>query len=400
MHIKYGKRSDTMKFKYKNFMAKYLLFFYVLIFIFLVFSGCAVFRDFGTSSGINYALAKNGATVTASNYTPGRNLYSVINGITSSEDWDNGEGWEARFTRRRPDSVGWNRLDPRSKMEYGSEWLEVQFSGDKIINRIVIYPLNSQKYPVSRYGIKEAWIQIWKANGWTTIGEIQGGLIVATRGIERKPAGERIEFKFEPTKTDKIRVVVFQSNDVEAVGGGWTSDIKTENSVARIVEIEALGTQSAPTKEQKFVKSAPDFNLQDINGQWTKLSNYKGKIVIVTFWASWSPESQSQINDLSNLYNQYLNEKVVIIGISTDEGGTERIKDFVQSRGLRYPILIADTGVKSAYGGIGKLPTTFVIDQNGNIFKEYTGYKGGHLIDLDIKKLLQNNENSLLEDND
>jgi len=57
----------------------------------LIFSGCAVFKDFGSNSGINYAFAKNGATVNASNYTAGRDLYTVINGITSSDEWDNGE---------------------------------------------------------------------------------------------------------------------------------------------------------------------------------------------------------------------------------------------------------------------------------------------------------------------
>jgi peroxiredoxin len=354
-----------------------------------IFSGCAVFQGFGTVSGINYALAKNGGNVTASNITQGRDLYTVINGAVSSDGWDNGEGWECRFQRRRIDGIGWSRLDPRSKMEYGSAWLEVQFKDEKIINKITIYTLDSKKYPASKYGIKEAWIQLWKEYGWITVGEIQNGFITSKNNLDRKTAGGKILFKFEPTKTDKIRMVVFQSNDAEVVGGGWSSDRKTENSVARVVEIEASGTQSAPLTNQQWVKTAPEFNLQDINGQWVKLSNFKGKVVIVSFWAAWSPESQQQVRDLNTLNSQYTDGKVVILGISVDEGGAERIRNFVQANGLLYPILIADTGVKSAYGGIGKLPTTLVIDQNGNIIKEYTVYRGGHLIDLDIKKLLQ-----------
>lgn len=367
----------------------------------LIFSGCAIFQDFGSISGINYALVKNGTTVTASNYTAGRDLYTVINGITSSDEWDNGEGWECRFQRRRPDSAGWNRLDPRSNIEYGSAWLEIQFKGEKIINKVILYTLDSKKYPASRYGIKEAWLQLWKDYGWVTVGEIQNGYIASKNNLDRKPAGGKILFKFEPTKTDKIRLVVFQSNDVEVVGEGWRSDRKTENSVARLIEIEVTGTQSSSNStEKQWVKIAPEFNLQDINDKWVKLSDFKGKVVIVTFWAAWSPESQSQVRDLNNLHNQYINEKLAIIGISIDEGGAERIRDFVQSNGLRYPILIADTGVKSNYGGIGKLPTTFIIDQDGNIFKEYGGYRGGHLIDLDIKKLLQTNNDGSAEKNE
>jgi len=361
--------------------------FAILNLIFL--SGCAVFNKLGGEQ-TDYALEKNGATVNASNYTQGRDLFTVINGITLSDNWDSGEGWECKFTRRRPEGGGWSRLDPRTNIEYGSAWLEVQFKGEKLINKITLYPLNSTKYPASRYGIKEAWMQVWREYGWTNVGEIQGGNVISKTNLERKSASGKIEFKFDLVKTDKIRLVVFQSNDVEVEGGGWTSERKNEISIARLIEIEATGVQSvAGSSDQQWAKSAPEIYLQDINGQWFKLSDHKGKVVIVTFWAAWSPESQQQVRDLNNLYNQYKEQNVIVIGISVDEGGAERIGSFVQSSGLGYPILIADTGVKTDYGGIGKLPSTFVIDKKGNISKEYLGYRGGHLIDLDVKKLLQ-----------
>lgn len=369
---------------------KNLVLFGLFIFNLIFLSGCAVFSKFGGEQ-TNYALAKNGATINASNYTQGKDLYTVINGITSSDNWDSGEGWECKFTRRRLDGGGWSRLDPRTNIEYGSAWLEVQFKGEKMINKITLYPLNSAKYPASRYGIKEAWMQVWKEYGWTNVGEIQGGNVISKNNLDRKSASGKIEFKFDLAKTDKIRLVVFQSNDVEVEGGGWTTERRNEISVARLIEIEATGVQSVAgsSSDQQWVKSAPEIHLQDIKGQWFKLSDHKGKVVIVTFWAAWSPESQQQVRDLNNLYNQYKEQNVIIIGISVDEGGVERIGSFVQSNRLGYTILIADTNVKTAYGGIGNLPSTFVIDKNGNIFKEYPGYRGGHLIDLDVKKLLQ-----------
>ena len=355
-----------------------------------IFSGCAMMGGLGGEQA-NYALAKNGATVTASNISVGRDVNTVINGVTSSDEWDKGEGWECIFTRRRPEGIGWNRLDPRSKIDYGSAWLEVQFKGEKIINKVTVYTLDSQKYPASRYGIKEAWLQVWKEYGWTNVSEIQGGQIISKTNLDRKSVGGKIVFKFDPVNTDKIRLVVFQSNDVNVAGGGWTNDNKTENSVARVVEIEVTGIQSKPGSgafDQQRVKPAPEFYLQDINGQWYKLSDFKGKIVVVIFWAAWSPESQQEVRELNTL-SQYKDQNVVVLGISTDEGGAERIQSFVQSNGLNYPILIADTGVKTAYGGITKLPSTFIINKDGNIYKEYLGYRNGNLIEVEVKNLLQ-----------
>ena len=369
----------------------FVILFCQLVISLFVFSGCAMFNSLGGEQ-TNYALAKNGATVNVSNITAGRDVNTIINGITSSEEWDKGDGWESSFTRRRPDNAGWNRLDPRTNLEYGSAWLEVQFKGEKIINKITVYTLDSKKYPSSRYGFKEAWIQVWKEYGWTSVGEILNSQIISKTNLDRRPAVGKLIFKFDPVKTNKIRLVVFQSNDVGVVGEGWSSDRKTENSVARVVEIEATGIQSAPSSgafNQQWIKPAPEFYLQDVNDQWVKLSDFKGKIVVVVFWAVWSPEAQQEVREL-NALSQYKDQNVVTIGISTDEGGAERILSFVQSNGLNYPILIADTGVKSAYGGIAKLPSTFIIDKNGNIYKEYLGYRRGNLIEVDVKNLLQN----------
>jgi peroxiredoxin len=128
--------------------------------------------------------------------------------------------------------------------------------------------------------------------------------------------------------------------------------------------------------------------LQDMNGDWIRLSNFKSKVVLLTFWAAWSSSSKRQVRELVGLQSQYRDRGLVVIGISVNEGGAERIRSFVESSNLNYTILIADTAVKTAYGGIGKLPTNFIIDQEGNIYKEYTEYKGRHILELDIGKLL------------
>ncbi|MFC1718630.1 hypothetical protein ACFL6S_33570, partial [Candidatus Poribacteria bacterium] len=73
-----------------------------LIISLVIFSGCSVIRGLGSSGeSVNYALSSNGATASASNFTPGHDPYTAINGITSSDGWDGGEGWECRFNRER-----------------------------------------------------------------------------------------------------------------------------------------------------------------------------------------------------------------------------------------------------------------------------------------------------------
>ena len=367
-----------------------------LIISLLLFSGCAVIQSLAPGSiaqPVNYALASNSAVVSASNYTPGHNPLTTINGITSSEGWDDGEGWECRFDRKRPRSGGWSRLDPKTTIEFGVAWLEVKFDGSKLINKVTIYTLDSEKYPLARHGIRDAWLQLWKEYGWTNVGEIENGAIVFKDSLRREPALAKMVFRFDLTKTEKIRLVVFRSSDFKTGGGKWSDDRKVEKSVARVVEIEATGLAGTSDDQiassgKKRVEPAPEFVLQDMNGEWVRLSNFRGKVVIITFWAEWSSQSQRQMRELTKLYNEYRDQDVVVMGISVNEGGAERIRPFVEANNLKYTILIADTGVKSDYGGIGKLPSSFVIDQEGNIYNEYFEYRGKHIFKLDIGELL------------
>ena len=163
---------------------------------------------------------------------------------------------------------GWSRLDPRNVIDFGSAWLEVQFSGPKMINRVTIYTLDSPKYPPAKYGIREAWLQLWKEYGWTNVGEVKDGDIVSRVNLDREPVGGKIAFRFDPTKTDKIRLVIFQSNDIEVMGGSRSDETKTEKSVARVVEMEATGLERISTSEETTADAepAPEFVFQDLNG--------------------------------------------------------------------------------------------------------------------------------------
>ncbi len=135
-------------------------------------------------------------------------------------------------------------------------------------------------------------------------------------------------------------------------------------------------------------KSAPSFALQDLNGKMVNLSDFKGKVVILDFWATWCPPCVIEIPHFIELYEQYKDQGFAMVGISLDRQGVSVVESFAQKHGVNYPILMNDGRTDKAYGGITYIPTTFVIDAAGNIRQKYVGYQDKAVFEADIKALL------------
>ncbi|MCH8119361.1 MAG: TlpA family protein disulfide reductase [Planctomycetes bacterium] len=135
-------------------------------------------------------------------------------------------------------------------------------------------------------------------------------------------------------------------------------------------------------------KPAPSFTLQDLKGNQISLSDFKGKVVILDFWATWCPPCVVEIPHFIALYEQYKDQGFAMVGISVDLEGISVVKSFALKHRVNYPILMADGQVQKAYGGISNIPTTFVIDSAGNIRRKYVGYKDKAVFEADIKALL------------
>ena len=132
-----------------------------------------------------------------------------------------------------------------------------------------------------------------------------------------------------------------------------------------------------------------DFTLQDLEGRAVSLSDYKGKVVFLDFWATWCPPCRMSIPYVEKLAKKYKdNKNVVVLGINLQED-IETILDFLKKQKISYPILLSDKKVISNYK-IRSIPAFFIIDQNGNIFNQYLGFAPG--VDenwqKDIEKLL------------
>ncbi|MFC1623743.1 TlpA disulfide reductase family protein [Candidatus Omnitrophota bacterium] len=158
-------------------------------------------------------------------------------------------------------------------------------------------------------------------------------------------------------------------------------------SVVKLVNKGGISELNAELEEGAF-KEAPDFTLLDVNGDEKRLSDFKGSVIVLNFWASWCPPCRAEIPDFIELYDEYKDEGLEIIGIALDQNPDKIIGPFIEENKINYPILLGDGKVDALYGGIVSIPTTFLIDREGGIRKKYRGFTHKRVFEEDIKELL------------
>ena len=112
---------------------------------------------------------------------------------------------------------------------------------------------------------------------------------------------------------------------------------------------------------------APDFTLKDESGKQVKLSDFRGKVVLLNFWATWCGPCGLEIPWFVEFERQYRSKGLEILGVSMDEEGWQAIKPFVTEHCINYRVLLGDDSVSQLYGGVDSLPTTFIIDRDGKV---------------------------------
>jgi peroxiredoxin len=139
-------------------------------------------------------------------------------------------------------------------------------------------------------------------------------------------------------------------------------------------------------------RPAPEFTLEALDGKAVHLSDFRGKAVLLNFWATWCEPCKIEMPWFVELQKQYGPAGLQVVGIAMDDASREDIGKFANNMGVNYPILIGKEAVGEAYGGVQFLPATFYIGRDGKIVDKVFGLKGKGEIEENIKKALAEGE--------
>jgi len=155
-------------------------------------------------------------------------------------------------------------------------------------------------------------------------------------------------------------------------------------------------TVRAAVKSDKERKAAPDFALKDADGKTAHLADYKGKVVLLDFWATWCGPCKIEIPWFMEFEQKYKDQGFAVVGVSMDEDGWTVVKPYLQQLKINYRILLGNDKVGDQYGGVDSLPTTFLIDRQGRIAATHVGLSGGKDdFQNDIQRLLGTSHTSV-----
>ena len=169
-------------------------------------------------------------------------------------------------------------------------------------------------------------------------------------------------------KGEKVKKILFVFMILFMTTGIWGCQKTGESNDS----LKQTGDSTSNVETQNAKNLAPDFTLKLTDGKDIKLSDHKGKIVIIDFWATWCPPCRRGIPDLVDIQKKYQKD-VLIIGISLDNETKPDVVPFIKQYGINYPVVYGTMEVVKAYGNIQAIPTSFVVDQSGQIVDKHVG---------------------------
>ena len=185
--------------------------------------------------------------------------------------------------------------------------------------------------------------------------------------------------------TGRTRIAVIAAIVVLGIlGYGYLSD--SNGTLLADEQSKEEKKETTDKGPQKFL--APDFTLKNIEGDEVRLSDYKGKIVFINFWATWCGPCRHEVPAFVELQEEYGNDNLVILGISVDRGDLSVVPKFADEYNINYEILYSGPEVEATYGPISSIPTTYVVDRDGYIRDGMRGFPGKDYFVNVIKNLM------------
>jgi len=186
---------------------------------------------------------------------------------------------------------------------------------------------------------------------------------------------------------------------------GWANFEYRKQANERLLAAEAKGELVAATAGDapQYIsplqgKSAPGFTLEDLNGTKRSLADYKGKALLINFWATWCAPCKIETPWLIELRNRYAAQGFEVVAVSMDDldrddaaklsGEKKEIARFVEQMKMPYPVLIGGDSVSKLYGGLDDLPTSFFVNRDGTVVAVQLGLASESEIEAKIKKAM------------
>jgi peroxiredoxin len=179
-----------------------------------------------------------------------------------------------------------------------------------------------------------------------------------------------------------IRKITFAAIFVLAIASVWfyrgVVDARDRDSV-----------HAATVKPAKDRRDAPGFALKDADGKTVHLSEYRGKVVLLDFFATWCGPCKIEIPWFIEMERKNKDKGFAVLGVSMDDEGWEIVKPFLAQMGVNYRVVIGNDATGQLYGGVEALPTTFLIDKQGKIAKVHQGLASKRDFEDGVQQLLQ-----------
>ncbi|MEP7352441.1 MAG: TlpA disulfide reductase family protein [Acidobacteriota bacterium] len=188
--------------------------------------------------------------------------------------------------------------------------------------------------------------------------------------------------------------LIFRALLATAIAVGLTACSSSAPSSKGSVE-NSPQLENASLKPVAIRRAAPSFELKDANGDTAQLADYKGKVVLLNFWATWCSPCKAEMPWFEEFDKKFKDRGFAVLGVSVDEEGWNAVKPYVKEKNFHYRMLLSTEAVSTLYGGVDSLPTTFIIDKDGKIAAVHTGLVAKAVYQKQIEDLLETKNGAL-----